>query len=234
MEALCLWSESEGPAGAGCDRPARYPGYRDVWRGPLCEKHWARLRAEHEIPCRWEGCRSEAVGVGGYCRRHEGEPLRALSPEQREALYAALVARIEARGRIGCWMWTGRQTDDGYGVFDPPGELGTWLAHRLVWSLFFEGHENGEWDNPMELDHLCTRQEMTGYFYGGSLCVNPLHLNPATRTTNRALRDKRAAEPFRPWHNMSLSIPRPMSLVWFGLRFGLPFDGKERYVSPGE
>jgi hypothetical protein len=174
------------------------------------------------------------VGIGGYCRRHEGELLRALSPEQREALYAALVERIEARGRIGCWMWTGRQNERGYGVFDPPGELGTWLAHRLVWLLFYVGHDNGEWDNPIELDHLCTRQELSSYFYGGPLCVNPLHLNPATQATNRALRDKRAEQPFRAWHVWAKRSPRPMSLVIFSLRFGLPMDPDDRYVSPGQ
>ena len=169
MEPSCSWSASENSVGIECDRQARYPGYRNVWTSPLCELHWARLRAMHEVRCKMSGCRNEAVGIGGYCRRDEGEPLRALSPEQREALYLAVVARIEPRGRIGCWMWTGRKNDRGYGVFDPPGDLGTWLAHRLVWLLFFEGHENGDWDNTIELDHLCTRQEMTGYFYGGAL-----------------------------------------------------------------
>ncbi|WP_313817499.1 hypothetical protein [Citricoccus sp.] len=176
------------------------------------------------------GCTNEAKHQG-WCRRHEGEPLRAMEAEERDRMHAALVERIEPRGRSGCWMWMGRQTEGGYGVFDPPGERGTWLAHRLTWSMFYAGHGNGEWNNPVELDHLCTRQELSRYDYGGALCVNPLHLKPATQEANRALRQIRSDRPFVAWHAQSRQSLRPLSLVVFALRFGLPMDPSDRYVS---
>lgn len=227
----CTWIDPEGEGvESSCRRSARYPGYRDVWSGRLCERHWARLRSTHETACLVTGCRSEGIGVGGYCRRHEAEPIRALPTEQRDALHLALVERIEPRGRAGCWMWTGRKNGDGYGVIDAPGGAGTWLAHRLVWSLFYEGHENGEWGNRIELDHLCTRQQLSSYHYGGRECVNPLHLNPATEEANGALRDLRAERPCYAWHAWSRKNPRPLSLAIFAMRYGLPMDPLDKYA----
>jgi len=156
--------------------------------------------------------------------------LRAMNPEQREVMHNNLVARIEPRGRAGCWMWTGRRTPGGYGLFDVPGEKGTRLAHRLTWNMFYEGHQNGEWENPKELDHLSTRQELSQYDYGGSLCVNPLHLNPASMKANQALRQIRADRPFVAWHALSRKSPRPLSLVVFALRYGLPMDPMDHYA----
>lgn len=227
----CTWTgtESDG-AESTCDRSGRYPGYRDLWTDSLCEQHWARLRAAHEAPCRVAGCRSEGIGVGGYCRRHEAEPLRALTPTQREAIHTALVERIEPRGRAGCWMWTGRLNNRGYGVIEPPGGVGTWLAHRLVWSMFYAGHANGEWGNRIELDHLCTRQDLSTYYYGGPECVNPLHLNPATQEANGALRTMRAERPFYAWHAWSRKNPRPLSVAIFAMRYGLPMDPLDKFA----
>lgn len=230
----CTWIDLEDlPArliAEPCGRPARYPGYRDVWTEPLCQRDWRRFRAIHEAPCVVAGCTNEAKRRG-YCRPHEGEPLRAMSAGERERLELALVERIKPRGRAGCWMWTGRQNGDGYGLFDVPGDGGAWLAHRLIWNLFYAGHENGEWDNPVELDHLCTHQELSRYDYGGRLCVNPLHLRPATMRANRALRQIRAARPFVAWHAQSRESPRPLSLVPFAMRHGLPMDPQDRYVA---
>ena len=62
-----------------------------------------------------------------------------------------------------CWLWTGRQTPDGYGRFSGQG------AHRVAYELLVGVIPEG-----MELDHLCRIP----------LCVNPDHLEPVDRAEN--------------------------------------------------
>jgi HNH endonuclease len=69
----------------------------------------------------------------------------------------------------GCWLWTGAQSRNGYGMFtrydDEPGNC----AHIWAFYAFF-----GEVPDGLELDHLCRTR----------LCVNPLHLEPVTHYEN--------------------------------------------------
>lgn len=81
----------------------------------------------------------------------------------------------------GCWHWKKCITTNGYGEFVPNGAGSKMRAH--IWSyLFFIG----EYDRSLDLDHTCHNQ--TDCKGGKSCmhrrCVNPMHLNPATRKEN--------------------------------------------------
>jgi hypothetical protein len=72
----------------------------------------------------------------------------------------------------GCIRWTGSHNWGGYGQFVHrrlDGRPGT-LAHRFAWEHF---HKRTIPDG-LDLDHLCRVRD----------CVNPDHLDPATRSTN--------------------------------------------------
>jgi hypothetical protein len=78
--------------------------------------------------------------------------------------------------RTGCWEWTGAKTRGGasarfhrnrYGALWVEGR--TVRAHRWIYELII-----GPIPDSKELDHLCDF----------SLCVNPYHLQPATKPDN--------------------------------------------------
>jgi hypothetical protein len=77
-----------------------------------------------------------------------------------------LFARITA-GPNGCWDWTGRLTDKGYGhVYY---QSSTQRAHRVTYELLV-----GQIPTGMELHHRCERES----------CVNPAHLEVCTTLYN--------------------------------------------------
>ena len=49
------------------------------------------------------------------------------APYRIDALPAHVASRIAIDSESGCWVWTGRLDDDGYG------RLGGRLVHRVVW-----------------------------------------------------------------------------------------------------
>jgi hypothetical protein len=66
-----------------------------------------------------------------------------------------------------CWVWRGRTTKKGYGVFRAAGrEI---RAHRWSWAALV-----GDIPAGLVLDHLCRNHP----------CVNPDHLEPVTRAEN--------------------------------------------------
>lgn len=66
-----------------------------------------------------------------------------------------------------CWVWLGRTTKRGYGVFRVDGrEI---RAHRWSWEALV-----GDIPEGIVLDHLCRNHP----------CVNPDHLEPVTRAEN--------------------------------------------------
>ena len=74
-----------------------------------------------------------------------------------------------------CWIWTGRQTTNGYGRLVRGKRK--WRAHRWTWTFF-----NGPIPDGMAIDHLYRRR----------LCCNPWHMDivPASvNTTRRWLTD---------------------------------------------
>lgn len=80
-----------------------------------------------------------------------------------ERTRAELLWRFFVRGDSGCWMWTGRLNEFGYGRY------GQRLAHRVMYELIVGPIPTG-----LELDHLCRVRA----------CVNPAHLEPVDHTTN--------------------------------------------------
>lgn len=67
----------------------------------------------------------------------------------------------------GCWIWTGKANDGGYGRIDHNGK--SYRAHRAAFEAF-----RFTIPDEMVLDHLCRTR----------LCVNPDHLEPVTSVTN--------------------------------------------------
>lgn len=137
-----------------------------------------------------------------YCRNHENEHLR-ITPEA-EALNRTRLGHNLRGDNNGCWLWTGTRNDGGYGTFVPEGaNTARWLAHRVAWGLLMGGHKPG-----LELDHRTCKQR---------LCVNPLHLEPVTRSTNQK---RKRHGPDGGWNNPNaLSNPR---IGVFAEQHGLP------------
>lgn len=73
-----------------------------------------------------------------------------------------------ARPDLGvCWLYTGQQTDNGYGRFWADGHHT--VAHVWLWE-----RENGPVPAGLQLDHLCRVRP----------CVRPTHLEPVTALEN--------------------------------------------------
>lgn len=68
---------------------------------------------------------------------------------------------------IGCWLWTGWTTHDGYGRVWHQGRHMS--AHRVSYEI-----AHGFIPDGLELDHLCRVRH----------CVNPSHLEPVSHKTN--------------------------------------------------
>jgi len=77
-------------------------------------------------------------------------------------------AQYEPEANSGCWLWTGRLNQQGYGTYWHP--LTGALAHRFAYSEL-----RGELVPGLELDHLCRTPS----------CVNPWHLEQVTHAENR-------------------------------------------------
>lgn len=77
-------------------------------------------------------------------------------------------SRVDREGPLGCWLWTGSLTGEGYGSFSGPGRVNV-LAHRFSWSL-----HGGPLIEGQVLDHLCRVRH----------CVNPDHLESVSDRVN--------------------------------------------------
>lgn len=132
----------------GCGKPRKYV------RAGLCSTHYARLRRNGTV---------ERVRDGDYDRS-----VRDLSDADR------FWRRVEVGHPLGCWVWTGGRSSNGYGVFaheprKPNGRLTQTGAHRYAFTLL-----KGPIPEGFHLDHLCRRPE----------CVNPDHLEAVTPREN--------------------------------------------------
>lgn len=101
-----------------------------------------------------------------------------LGRERRAAAQAALVKpllerfwkHVGERPEIGCWLWIGKRTHDGYGQIRLGGGQGTHvMAHRVSWELHF-----GEITNGLLVLHRCDTPS----------CVRPDHLFLGTHRDN--------------------------------------------------
>ncbi len=70
---------------------------------------------------------------------------------------------IQVDHELGCWLWAGDRSSDGYGL------IGRQQAHRVVYQ-----ERVGAIPEGLVLDHLCRRPA----------CVAPHHLEPVTKAEN--------------------------------------------------
>lgn len=85
-----------------------------------------------------------------------------------------ILDRIAFEPTSGCWLWTGKMSNSGYGR--------VWVGgrERLAHRAFYEA-SHGEIREGLELDHLCRTK----------LCVNPAHLEPVTPRENSQRNNRR-------------------------------------------
>lgn len=76
-------------------------------------------------------------------------------------------SKVSGTDALGCWLWTGSLTIDGY----PQLKVGPSLtgAHRYAYELLVAEIPTG-----LEIDHLCRVRN----------CVNPWHMEPVTHLEN--------------------------------------------------
>lgn len=157
-----------------CDRPMRARG--------LCAMHYKRAKRTDELPakvgrepseqliCTVEGC-DRAVRAGWLCNRHyENQRLRG-DPVPRRDKPATERLRFEVT-EAGCWEFTGKRNDDGYGVVSVTraGVVGV-RAHRLAYETWVGPIPNG-----LVVMHACDNPP----------CINPDHLSVGTHGDNMA------------------------------------------------
>ena len=85
-------------------------------------------------------------------------------------LHARLQEQFEAQYEVasnGCWLWTGKVQNSGYGQMSVFGGIAP--AHRVAYELYVGAIPEG-----LVIDHLCRTR----------FCVNYEHLEPVTAQTN--------------------------------------------------
>lgn len=111
------------------------------------------------VQCR---CGVKSVAAGGDLRR--GRLGRCSHPEGAGLRFWRMV---DVGDGLGCWIWTGSLSTDGYGRFRC--ERRSWLAHRWLYESV-----HGPVPRGFELDHTCRNRR----------CVRPSHLDPVTHREN--------------------------------------------------
>jgi hypothetical protein len=98
-----------------------------------------------------------------------------------ERTVARFWAKVDRRGPDECWPWTGA-TMHGYGVQRVLATKKTTGAHRIAWEV-----ANGPIPTGLDIDHQCHNVDLLckgGMTCAHRRCVNPAHLEPATRQQN--------------------------------------------------
>lgn len=144
------------------DRKKRSPSFKP-------EEFTATGRASAKYGgCSIEGCERKH-NARGLCTTHyerwrkNGDPLVSGRPTALERF----ASKIEFNQATGCIDWIAKATDGKYGSFNFEGK--NWKAHRWAYEHLVEPV-----DPALDLDHLCRN----------TLCVNPDHLEPVTRSEN--------------------------------------------------
>lgn len=86
---------------------------------------------------------------------------------QSSLTFLRMTQKMTINIETGCWDWIGAKQSNGYGrLWD--GKKSSY-AHRVSYEIFY-----GAIGNKLDIDHLCRNR----------CCVNPLHLEPVTRSLN--------------------------------------------------
>jgi hypothetical protein len=85
----------------------------------------------------------------------------------RKANTVDRMLRVNVRKTDGCWHWTGKINNCGYGEVNIRGK--GYLAHRV-----FHSHFNGPIPEGFQVDHVCCVRD----------CVNPAHLRAVSAREN--------------------------------------------------
>lgn len=111
----------------------------------LCTKHYQAAKKSGSLPTQWNRAQ------------------RTPRPMEEK-----LEANKHINPETGCWEWTGRLSDDGYGLV--PISRGRYASvHRISYRL-----AKGEIPLGLEPDHLCRNRK----------CFNPAHLEAVTHKVN--------------------------------------------------
>ena len=167
----------------GCDRNGNYHG--------ICQSHDKQKRKGKELTpirsrlkkeCYFHDCDRWASSkglCGSHARQRNAgkilttiyrEPDKNLSFEEH-AMYL-LDQRSTLNSSTGCIIWNGNiRKTAGYGLITFKGER--WVAHRLSYFLYIDDFETAKYET---IHHKCAVKS----------CINPLHLEAATRRENTA------------------------------------------------
>jgi HNH endonuclease len=164
-------------AAEDCDRPAALRGW--------CRPHYMHWwKTNRTLPtCSVDGCDKPGESRG-WCPMHwrrwrmNGDPLIVRldrSPDWTVRFWA----KVDKDSPGGCWLWTARCNDDGYGQFTVPGG-GQQLSHRLAFTLLV---------GPIPEGHVIDHVKVNGCT--SKACVKPIadehgpaHLEPVTHREN--------------------------------------------------
>lgn len=126
--------------------------------------------------------------------------------------------RVDSRDSVGCWIWTGGVTPDGYGYIHASAGRRLY-AHRLAYEL-----SQGPIPDGLTIDHVC--HNGSGCTEGTACphrrCVNPAHLEAvplpvnvrrgARRRSVRGPDERRAAA--RTWYESHREQELARSRAW--------------------
>src|SRR5690606_38343057 len=117
------------------------------------------------MKCSFESCdkprRKREWCEGHYAQHRAGKQLHPLNRSSKFR-FEEKVAKS-----IGCWNWSARVDDQGYGHFYNGKSMS--LAHRFSFELY-----RGPIPKGMQVDHMCHNHR----------CVNPDHLQVVTPSEN--------------------------------------------------
>lgn len=91
--------------------------------------------------------------------REDDFPPEIFAPSQEEILKEKFLQYINRKGEDGCWIWTGKIEDDGYGYFDCNGK--SELVHIVSYMIF-----KGAIPESKKICHKCDNE----------YCCNPNHM----------------------------------------------------------
>lgn len=186
MKPSCVVNGCESPGSGG-------KGY--------CPKHYYRWKTygdPHKLlressvndgPCSIVGCTSPAHSRG-WCHTHYNRWHRWGDPNTVMVVLGDDRTRfwlnVSGTDPLGCWHWTGRLDEGGYGVF--PRNTGSARAHRFAYEqMVAEIPVDPTTGKSLGLDHTCHTDDEAcpgGHSCLHRRCVNPWHLEPVTQLVN--------------------------------------------------